>query len=195
MPEINKNELRATLLSSEYKEVRTEVRTMLILETISIFLSIFVFIILFTISVFTKEYIFLFISPALSLLLIILAMGMFSYTVSLGLRASEVEGELKKILGVATIQWESTVGIFGVLTQQSDIFSAKIGKEWKIIAILAIIVSSALIVLLLSHYFSLFYSEWELWAYPAIGIDILAAAVTVYFGVTLLFKQAWQTVG
>jgi hypothetical protein len=191
--ENNTDGLKITSLLSEYREIRTESRTLLILEMICIFLSILVFVALFTITILSTQYILLFISPALSLLFIILATGIFIYAINLGIRASKIEGQVKRILGEVTIQWESTVGIFGEMTQQSNIFSARLAKQWLAISLIAMTVAGAPVVFTLGYYFNQFYKQYGNVSWWIIGIDIFAFAVTILFsGIRLLYRPAWR---
>lgn len=137
MDDNTKDKLKVTALLKEYEEVRKEVRTFEILEIISIFLSILTFISLFIIAVLYSKYIFLFISPSISIFFIVVSMGMHAYTINLGIRSSQIAGKLKKILDEPTIEWENTVGVFGSIHE--NIFTKKIGKYWNQLSILTIV--------------------------------------------------------
>jgi hypothetical protein len=80
-------------------------------------------------------------------------MGMASYSTSLEIRASQIEGQLKRTLGEATIKWESVVGIFGILGQQSNIYTTKVIRQWIEVLVLAISVASLPVIITLWYWF------------------------------------------
>jgi hypothetical protein len=179
-------------LLTEYKELRTEARTILILEIISILLAVLVFVSLFSFAVLFKQYILLFLSPIFSVIFIILAMGMLSYSTNLQIRASQIEGQLKRTLGEPTIQWESVVGIFGILGQQSNLYSARVIRQWLQVSILAISVAFIPAIFGLSYWFDQFYSEFGPVAWVIIALDLGVIASTIVLGIRILYRPSWR---
>jgi hypothetical protein len=108
-----KEEWKINALLNEFREVRSEVRTFEILQIICITLSALTFVGLLITAVLSDQFILLFISPFISLFFVLLATGILAYNTNLGLRASQIEDDLKKIVGESVIQWEMNVGIFG----------------------------------------------------------------------------------
>src|SRR5262245_17843799 len=103
----SKEELKVNTLLSEFKEIRNEVRSFETLEIVCIALAALTFVILLIAAVLSKQYILLLLSPLLSLFFVLLATGMFAHTTNLGLRASQIEDKLNKILGERIIEWEA----------------------------------------------------------------------------------------
>jgi len=64
-------------------------------------------------------------------------MAMLANNTNLGLRASQIEQHLKEIVGEPTIQWESTVGVFGGLT--GDILNKQVESYWFKFAMLGLL--------------------------------------------------------
>jgi hypothetical protein len=186
------DEFKVTSLLTEYREVRLEVRTMMIFEFISLFLSILVFISMFSIAIIFNQYILLFLSPIFSVIFIILAMGMASYSTNLEIRASQIEGQLKRTLGEATIQWESVVGIFGILGQQSNIYTAKVIRQWIEVSVLAISVASLPVIFALWYWFDQFHKEFGPISWIVIALDIGVISSTIIFGIRILYKASWR---
>ncbi len=101
------------ILTNEYTTVRTEIRIYSILEIIFVCISILIFTTMFMLGSISNQYILLFISPMVSMLLLIMGLAMNAYTSNLALLASEIEDNLNELLGEEVVKWESTVGIFG----------------------------------------------------------------------------------
>jgi hypothetical protein len=185
--------LKITSLLAEYKQVRIEARTMLIFEMICILFSILIFISLLTIAVLVNKYILLFMSPIFSVLFILLAMGMFMYSTNLELRASQIEGRLKRLMSEATIQWESIIGIFGGVGQQSNIYATRIVRQWIEISTLIISVSLVPIVFSLWYWFEPFHREYGTdVTLIIIVMDIAVITSGVAIGMRVLYKPAWR---
>jgi hypothetical protein len=117
-------------------------------------------------------------------------MGMQVYTTSLQLRASQIEDKLRNLLGEPTIQWEAILGIF--MTSAGDILTTRVGKYWVMIALLAIGVGGAPVIIGLAYGFNEFYNSVGHFVWPIIGIDGLAASLTIYIGIRFLFKRSWE---
>jgi hypothetical protein len=107
--EEDKEKLKIDALLREYIEIRHESRTYEVLQIVCISLSALTFVVMLIVAVSSNEYILLFISPLVSIFFILLAIGMQVYITNLGLRASQIEDQLKNILGEPVIQWESTI--------------------------------------------------------------------------------------
>lgn len=76
----------------------------------------------------SNQYILLFISPMVSILLLIMGLAMNAYTSNLSLLASEIEDNLNDLLGGEVMKWESTVGIFG--GKSKDFMVKRLGRAW-----------------------------------------------------------------
>jgi len=98
-----KDKLRVDALLMEYKEIRHESRTYEVLMVICIIISILSFVAMFIAAVSSHQLILLFISPLVSLFLVLLTMGILAYNTMLGLRSSEIEDKLNDIIGEPTI--------------------------------------------------------------------------------------------
>jgi len=179
-------------LLTEYKELRSEARTLLIFEIISIFLAVLVFIGLFSTAVLSSQYILLFLSPIFSILFIILAMGMLMYSTNLAIRASQIEGQLKRTLGEPAIQWESVVGIFGILGHQSNVYSAKVAEQWIKVSVLAISVAFIPALFGLFFWFDQFYAEFGPSSWIVIFLDLAVISLTIIFGIRILYRPSWR---
>jgi hypothetical protein len=72
----DKDERKIRILTNEYTILRTEIRTYSILEIIFVCISILIFSILFMLGNISNQYILLFISPMVSILLLIMGLAM-----------------------------------------------------------------------------------------------------------------------
>lgn len=126
--EEGKEKLKFDALLREYSELRHENRTYEVLQVICISISILVFIFMFVASIYSNQYILLYVTPLFSIFFILLSMGMQAYMTNIGLRASQVEDFLKDIIGEPTIQFEATVGVFR--TSSDDILTTRVGRYW-----------------------------------------------------------------
>jgi hypothetical protein len=116
------------ILTNEYTTVRTEIRIYSILEIIFVCVSILIFRTMFMLGTISNQYILLFISPMVSMLLLIMGLAMNAYTSNLALLASEIEDSLNELLGEELVKWESTAGIFG--GSSKDFMVKRLGKAW-----------------------------------------------------------------
>ena len=191
--EHNSNDgFKISSLLTEYRELRSEARIMLVFEIISVFFSILIFISLFSVAVLSSQYILLFLSPIFSIIFIILAMGMLTYSTNLELRASQIEGQLKRLLGEPVIQWESVVGIFGILGQRSNIYSAKIIRQWIQVSVLATSIAFVPAIFGLLYWFNQFYNEFGPVSWIVIVLDLGVISSTIVFGIRILYRPAWR---
>jgi hypothetical protein len=162
-----KEELKVNALLQEFREVRSEVRIFEVLQILCIILSALTFTCLIIAAILSQHYILLFVSPLLSLFLVLLATGILAYNVNLGLRASQIEDSLKKILGEPIIQWEMTVGIFGAAG--ADVLSKKVEQDWVRISVLVIVAGMAPIIIGLIYGSEAFYDEVGNWIWSLVG--------------------------
>jgi hypothetical protein len=186
----SKDELKVTALLKEYGHVRQEVRTFEVLQIMCIFLSVIIFVIMFIGGIFSGRFIFFFISPAISIFFMIIAMGMMAYINNLGIRSSQISGQLKKILEETTIDWENTVGIFGSIRE--TLFTKKIAKYWWQIAIIAIGLGIAPTISVMVYGFEQYVDE--------VGIIIayltlILYASTIIVGFIVFYRlETWQRI-
>jgi hypothetical protein len=111
----SKDELEVNSLLTEYSELRCEIRTFEILAIVCVSIAVLLFVVMFMTAVLSAQYVLLFFAPGFSMFFAIVAMAIFSYIINLELRASQIEGQLRQIVGEPTINWESTVGVFAGL--------------------------------------------------------------------------------
>ena len=108
----------------------------------------------------------------------IVAMAIFSYIINLELRASQIEGQLRQIVGEPTISWESTVGVFASIT--GDVLNIQVGRYWFKFAVLGLVVSIISIVFSLGYGFQGFYEKVENIIWFIIGFYIAVGLATAY---------------
>jgi hypothetical protein len=156
----NKDKYKIDALLKEFSEVRAEVRTYEILQIMCIFISVLSFASLFTVGVVTAQPILIFIAPAISIFLILMSMVMLSYTTICGLRGTQIENKIKKILGEPIIEWEQTVGIYNSIKDNKLI--QKVGKYWVILASLAVIMGISAVIIGVSFGFVTYYDKLDI---------------------------------
>lgn len=83
---------------------------------------------MFMLASISSQYILVFISPMVSILLLIIGLAMNAYTSNLSLLASQIEDNLNELLGEEVMKWESTVGIFG--GGSKDFMVKRLGKAF-----------------------------------------------------------------
>ena len=184
-----KDELKVNTLLREYGELRHEIRTFEVLQIVCVSISILLFAAMFIAAVLSNQYILLFISPGISIFFAILAMGMFTYNTNLGLRASQIEDYLKEIVGEPTIQWESTIGVFGGLT--GDVLNTQVGKYWFKFAMLALITGIVSVTFSLLYGFEGFYNKVGNMIWLIVGFYIAITLVTTYIGYRF-YTRDWE---
>jgi hypothetical protein len=185
----SKDELKVNSLLREYSELKQEVRTFEVLAIVCISISILLFIAMFIAAVLSNQYILLFISPGLSIFFAILAMAMLAYNTNLGLRASQIEEHLKEILGEPTIQWESTIGVFGGLT--GDILNKQVGSYWFKFSMLALVTGIVSIVFSLLYGFEGLYIKIGNVIWFILGFYIAITIATTYVGYRF-YTRGWE---
>ena len=100
---------KMTALLREYSDQRAEIRLFEVLAIVCIVISILASSALLAAAVFSKEYILLLISPALSIFLIILAMALGSYVITLIMRLTDIEDKANKILKEGVLEFSSSL--------------------------------------------------------------------------------------
>ena len=114
-----------TALLREYSDQRAEIRLFEVLAIVCIVISILASSALLSAGVFSKEYILLLISPALSIFFIILAMALGSYVITLILRLTDIEDKANRILKEGVLEFSSSF-----LLLRPDVIEKGIGKYW-----------------------------------------------------------------
>lgn len=190
MDEIEKTKLKFEALLKEYSMIRHDATTYDVLKITCIALSVIIFVVMFIAAVLLEQYILLFISPLFSIFFILLTLGMQVYSITLGLRASQIEELLKNMIGEPTIQFEATVGIF--VTAAGDILTMQVGRFWLMISLLIIIVGVAPIVISLLYGFMAFYNNMGYFVWVIVGLDTLVGVATFYLGYKFFFKRGWE---
>jgi hypothetical protein len=121
---------------------------------------------------------------------VLLTLAMQVYSITLGLRASQIEEILKDMIGEPTIQFEASVGIFGSTT--GDVLTTQVGKYWLMFALLVIVVGIAPIIIGLIYAFIEFYRDVGSFAWIVVGLDAFAGIVSLYLGYRFFFKRGWE---
>lgn len=153
----SKDARKIAILTNEYTTVRIEIRTYSILEIIFVCVSILTFTIMFMLASISNQYILVFLSPMVSILLLIIGLAMTAYTSNLSLLASQIEDNLNELLGEEVMKWESTVGIFG--GGNKDFMVKRLGKAWLTTSLFGIAIVAALNVSTLWYGFGPFYDD------------------------------------
>jgi len=188
--ENEKVRLKFEALTKEYSWIRRDATTYDILKIICITLSSLIFIIMFIASISFQQYILIFISPLFSIFFVLLTLAMQVYSITLGLRASQIEEILKDIIGEPTIQFEASVGIFG--SAAGDVLTTQVGKYYLMFALLVVVVGIAPIIIGLIYAFIEFYRDVGYFAWFVVGLDAFAGIVTFYLGYRFFFKRGWE---
>ena len=108
----------------------------------------------------------------------VVTMAMLSYIINLELRASQIEGQLRQIVGEPTINWESTVGVFASIT--GDILNIQVGRYWYKFAVLGLVVGIVPIFFSIWYGFEGFYDKVGNIIWFVIGFYIAVALATTY---------------
>jgi hypothetical protein len=116
-------------------------------------------------------------------------MAMLANNTNLGLRASQIEQHLKEIVGEPTIQWESTVGVFGGLT--GDILNKQVESYWFKFAMLGLVSGIASIVFSLWYGFEGLYSKIGNVIWLILGFYIAITVATAFVGYHL-YTRGWE---
>jgi hypothetical protein len=186
-----KDRYKIEALLREYSEIRSEVRTFEILQLICIFLSVLSFAIMFSIGVIHDQYIIVFISPSISIFFVLIALAILGYNTSLGVRSVRIEGILKKYLGESTIEWEQTVGIFGLVG--GGILNVKITKYWTKVSALAIVTGVIPVFVGIAYGFNNFFNEVNSVAWYLVIFYLIIAGLMIFIGYRF-YTRDWERV-
>jgi hypothetical protein len=186
-----KDRYKIEALLREYSEIRSEVRTFEILQVICIFLSVLSFAAMFSIGVIYNQYIIVFISPSFSIFFILIALAILGYNTSLGVRSVRIEGILKKYLGESTIEWEQTVGIFGMVG--GGILNVKITKYWTKVSALVIVTGVIPVFVGIAYGFNNFFNEVENVAWYLVIFYLIIAGLIIFIGYRF-YTRDWEKV-
>ena len=184
----SRNNIKITALLEEYKELRSDIRILTTLELIFLALSILIFVFMLTAATLSDKFILLFISPAISILFLIIGMGIFAYSTNLGILVSELEDSLNEILEEQIFKRESTVGIFGASSK--DVLIKRMSRFWLEISIFGSIIGTAIVIGSLSSNFNKFYNDVGEIAYIIFFFDIGIIFTTIIMGYHV-FRGSW----
>ena len=184
----SRNNIKTTALLEEYKELRSDIRILTTLELIFLALSILIFVFMLTAATLSDKFILLFISPAISILFLIIGMGIFAYSTNLGILVSELEDSLNEILEEQIFKRESTVGIFGASSK--DVLIKRMSRFWLEISIFGSVIGTAIVIGSLYSNFNKFYNDVGEIAYIIFFFDIGIIFTTVIMGYHV-FRGSW----
>jgi hypothetical protein len=177
---------KITVLLREYSEQRTEIRLFEVLGIICIVLSALASSAMLVAGVFSKGYILLLISPALSLFFIILAMALGSYIITLLLKLNDIEEKVNKVMGEPMLDFSFSL--------RPDILEKGIGKYWFRIVWLGIAVGIVPFIISLWRGINLFSIEVGAIAWLVAAAYSVIASITLYLGYGFFIKSNWQNV-
>ena len=179
---------KITAVLQEYKELRSDIRILTILELIFLALSILIFVFMLTVATISDKFILLFLSPAMSILFLIIGMGIFSYSTNLAILISEIEDSLNEVLEEQIFKRESTVGIFGA--NSKDFLIKRMSKFWLEISIFGSVIGTAIVIGSLYYNLNKFYNDVGVIAYIIFFFDIAIILTTIIIGY-LVFRGSW----
>lgn len=189
MKEFNsRDDIKATALLEEYKELRADIRILTNLELIFLALSILIFIFMLTAATLSDKFILLFVSPAMSILFLIIGMGILAYSTNLGILASELEDNLNEILEDQIFKRESVVGVFGASSK--DFLIKRISRFWLEISIFGSVIGTAIVIGSLYYNLNEFYNDVGIIAYIIFFFDIAIILTTIIMGYRV-FRGSW----
>ena len=184
----SKDNIKTTALLEEYKELRSDIRILTSLELIFLALSILIFVFMFTAATISDKFILLFISPAMSILFLIIGMGIFAYSTNLGILVSELEDSLNEILEKQVFKRESTVGIFGASSK--DFLIKRMSRFWLEISIFGSVIGTAIVIGTLYYNLNNFYTDVGIISYIIFFFDIAIILSTIIMGYRV-FSGSW----
>ena len=184
----SRDNIKTTALLEEYKELRSDIRILTTLELIFLALSILIFVFMLTAATLSDKFILLFISPAMSILFLIIGMGIFSYSTNLGILVSELEDSLNEILEEQIFKRESTVGIFGASSK--DFLIKRMSRFWLEISIFGSVIGTAIVIGSLYYNLNKFYNDVGVIAYIIFFFDIGIILTTIIMGYRV-FRGSW----
>ena len=185
----NLDEYKVTALLREYSDQRAEIRLFEVLAIVCIVISILASSALLLAGVLSKEYILLWISPAVSIFFIILAMALGAYVITLVMRLTDIEYKANKILKEGVLEFSSSFFLL-----RPDVIEKGIGKYWTRIVWMGLV--TGIIPFIISVWLGITLSYLEIgpiaWlasaAYSAIAI------MTIYVGYRFFLKLAYLNV-
>src|SRR5437764_9321736 len=130
------NGFKLQAILREYSDLRAEIRLFEVLGIICIALSALTPSAMLVAGVFSKNYVLLLISPALSLFFIIIAMALGAYVITLMLRLSDIEENINKVIGEPIMKFTDAI----IYVLRPDVLQKGIGKYWLKISRLGIVV-------------------------------------------------------
>ena len=136
----------------------------------------------------SDKFILLFISPAMSILFLIIGLGIFSYSTNLGILVSELEDSLNEILEEQIFKRESTVGIFGASSK--DFLIKRMSRFWLDISIFGSVIGTAIVIGSLSYNLNKFYNDVGVIAHIIFIFDIGIILTTIIMGYRV-FRGSW----
>jgi hypothetical protein len=178
--------LKITVLLSYYSEQRNEIRLFALLGIVCIVLSALAPSAMLVAGVFSKGYILLLISPALSIFFAILAMAIGSYQTTLILKLGDTEENVNKLIGEPFLQFSFSL--------RPDVFEKRIVKYWLRIVSLGIAVGVVPFVISLWLGISLLFIQVGSITLLLAAAYVAAAVVTLYLGYNFFIKSGWQKV-
>jgi hypothetical protein len=184
----SRDNIKITAVLNEYKELRSDIRILTILELIFLALSILIFVFMLTASTLSDKFILLFISPAMSILFLIIGMGIFAYSTNLGILVSELEDSLNEILEEQIFKRESAVGVFGASSK--DFLIKRMSRFWLEISIFGSVIGTAIVIGTLYYNLTKFSLEVGIIAYIIFIFDIAIILTTIILGYRV-FRGSW----
>ena len=184
----SKDNIKTTALLEEYKELRSDIRILTSLELIFLALSILIFIFMLTAATLSDKFILLFISPAMSILFLIIGMGIFAYSTNLGILVSELEDSLNELLEKQVFKRESAVGVFGASSK--DFLIKRMSRFWLEISIFGSVIGTSIVIGTLYYNLNNFYTDVGIISYIIFFFDIAIILSTIIMGYRV-FSGSW----
>jgi hypothetical protein len=184
----SRDNVKTTALLEEYKELRSDIRILTNLELIFLALSILIFVFMLTAATLSDKFILLFISPAVSILFLIIGMGIFAYSTNLGILVSELEDSLNEILQEKVFKRESAVGVFGASSK--DFLIKRMSRFWLEISLFGSVIGTATVIGSLYYNLNKVYNDVGVIAYIIFVFDIVIIVSTIIMGYRVL-RGSW----
>jgi Fe2+ transport system protein B len=164
------NKLKVTILVEEYRALRAEIRMLEVLATVSGALAILTIVTMFIASLALNQEIIVFLAPMVSLLFVIIALIVYSFSTSVGILASEVEDSLNELSGEQLMKWELRLGpLFG---KPKDFILKRISKFWLEVTILGLGIVAVVVLIALVYEFDNFYEDVGYVAWIIFALDV-----------------------
>jgi hypothetical protein len=169
--------LKVRILIEEYRALRAEIRMLEVLATVIGVLAIFTIVTMFIASLALNQEIIVFLAPMISLLFVIIALILYSFSTSVGILASEVEDLLNELSGEQLMKWELRLGpLFG---KPKDFILKRISKFWLQITFLGLGIVAVVVLIALVYEFDSFYRDVGYIAWIIFALDI-GTTIAVY---------------